>query len=251
MHRMVRPAGFTTGWRSLPWLIIQAVLSGGYRLDHAGGSERLAAGTLWFIPVGCRHCHAVAGPAPAEVAWWHGGIRWHGTFDAFAGRGAPVVVPGGVDSALGRALLALFPPAAGDGLAGQLARQLRETALAAELATLLGDPPVSPASDQLAPVFRFIEANLHLPLARGELAARAGLAPSRFHELFLAATGEPPMSWVRRCRLERAAALLVGSDLGMTAIAERVGLCDAFHLNKRFRQRYGMPPTEFRRRGGG
>lgn len=250
VHRVRRQPDFTTGWRTLPWLTVQAVISGTYRLDHAAGTEQLPAGSLWFIPVGCRHRHSVQGDRVVETAWWHGEVRLHGAIDAFAACGAPRIWLGGWNGRLGVALRGLLAGPASTDLAGRLEAQSRTTHLAAtlagELRTSVGSGMDAPAAVALAPVFRFVDANLHLPLTRPELAARAGLAPSRFHELFLAAIGEAPMAWVRRRRLARAAELLAGTTLGMAAIAGRVGLCDAYHLNKRFRTAYGMPPTRFR-----
>lgn len=250
VHRVRRQPGFSTGWRTLPWLTVQAVISGTYRLDHAAGSERLPAGSVWFIPIGCRHCHAVEGDGVVETTWWHGDVRLHGAIDAFAACGAPRIWQDGWSGRLGTALRALREGTAATDLAGRLEVQSRTTHLAAmladELLEVVGDGQDSPVVAVLAPVFRFVDANLHLPLTRPELAARAGLAPSRFHQVFLAAIGESPMAWVRRRRLARAAELLAGTTLGMADIAARVGLCDAYHLNKRFRAAYGMPPTRFR-----
>lgn len=249
--RALRPPGFSTGWRSLPWLTVQAVIAGTYRIDHAAGSETLPSGSLWFVPAGCRHRHGVVGGEAVQTVWWHAEVLLHGAFDAFAACGTPRVWPGGCSGALGAALRAQHGPAGRGALADALHHQARMCGMAAVLAEAVGgilDEPVPPA---LAPVFRFIEANLHLSMTRAELAARAGLAASRFHAVFLAATGAAPMSWVRRRRLARAAELLVGTDLGMEAVAARVGLCDAYHLNKRFRSAYGLPPTRFRMQARG
>lgn len=243
--------GFATGWRTLPWLNIQAVISGGYRLDHAGGSTPLPAGSVWFVPSGCRHRHAVVGDRPVQTAWWQGEVRLHGAIDAFGGCGAPRLLPGGLAGVIGRSLLACLAAGSDQDLASALDRQARATALAAALAAAVGGAGEAPAARALAPVFRFVEANLHLPLSRGELAERAGLSASRFHAVFLAATGEAPMSWVRRRRLALAAELLTSTRLGMAEIAGRVGLCDAYHLNKRFRVAHGLPPTAFRRQAAG
>lgn len=251
VHRVRRQPGFTTGWRTLPWLTVQAVLGGTYRLDLAAGSELLPAGSVWFIPIGCRHRHAVEGDRAVETTWWHGEVRLHGVLDAFASCGVPRIWQGGWSGRLGMALRGLQEGPASTDLAVRLEAQSRAAHLAAtlagELLTSVGGGLDAPTLAKLAPVFHFVDANLHLPLTRPELAARAGLAASRFHQVFLAAVGEAPMAWVRRRRLARAAELLAGTTLGMAAIAGRVGLCDAYHLNKRFRAAYGMPPTRFRK----
>lgn len=166
-----------------------------------------------------------------------------------AGLGAPRVFPGAADGPLGQALRAAVHAPAGDDLAADLQRLSALAALAGAVVSALGRDLVEALADPgLAAAFAWAEANLHLPLTRGELAERAGLSPSRFHARCLDATGAAPMAWVRRRRLERAAELLAGSDLGMAEIASRVGFCDVFHLNKRFRALYGLPPTRFRRR---
>ncbi|MBN8524824.1 MAG: helix-turn-helix transcriptional regulator [Planctomycetes bacterium] len=194
----------------------------------------------------------MAGRQPAETAWWQGTVRMHsGMVDAFAACGVARKLPGGLAGPIGAAFRRVLDLPSGVGPAAVLEGQARVAALLAAVARVLGLEEGGPDVAALAPVVRFVEANLHLPLSRRELAARVGLAPSRFHEIFLAATGLPPMAWVRRRRLETAAGLLAGSTLGMADIAQRVGMCDAYHLNKRFRAAYGMPPTRFRRQVGG
>jgi AraC family transcriptional regulator, arabinose operon regulatory protein len=250
-QRILRTSGFTTGWRSLPWLTVQMVFSGTYSIEHGGGREVLPAGSVWFVPLGCRHCHRVDGRVPAETAWWHGEVQLHGAVDVFASHGTPRLLPGGVDGEVGQALQCLLALPDRAGLAGILDRQAHMAAIAAALVAAVGGMAETPAGTALAAVFRFVDANLHLPLTRSELAARAGLSPSRFHELFLALTGTAPMAWVRRRRLARAAGLLTDTSMGMAEIASRVGLCDPYHLNKRFRAAYGLPPTRFRRQAHG
>lgn len=243
-----REPGFATPWRVLPWLVVQGVESGRYRIDHPSGSDLLPVGTAWCVPAGCRHRHAVDGCQPVLTSHIHLTIRLPGGVDPLAGLAAPRILPRAMEGAFGRSLRAVVAAPRGSGLAGTLAHQARLAQLASELIRALGEAlPPSRAAGVLDPVFAWIDANLHLPFERRELAARAGLAPSRFHERFLAATGDPPMAWVRRRRLARAAELLAGTDLGMAVIAERTGFCDAFHLNKRFRDAHGMPPTAYRR----
>lgn len=243
-----REPGFATPWRILPWLVVQGVEAGRYRIDHPSGSDLLPAGTAWCVPAGCRHRHSVDGRQPVLTSHIHLALRLPGGVDPLAGLAAPRILPRVMEGALGRALRAVVLTPRRSDLAGTLAHQARLAQLACEVIGALGDAlPPPRAAGALAPVFAWIDANLHLPFERRELAARSGLAPSRFHERFLAATGEPPMAWVRRRRLTRAAELLAATDLGMADIAGRIGFCDAFHLNKRFREAYGMPPTAFRR----
>lgn len=246
-----RQVGFTTGWRILPWSTVQLVEEGTYRIDHADGSDTLMPGTMWFIPAGFRHRHQVSGKRPVTTTWWHGHITADGVLDLCAGLGALRILPQAGSAPLGQALRAVVSHPASDHLADHLSRQASHLILAAELTRSLGSPVAPRIGNQLLPVFRYITANLSLPLERSELAAQAGLAPSRFHQLFLAMTGVPPMTWVRTQRLARAADLLINTDLGLADIAERSGFYDAYHLNKRFRSAYGKPPSAFRKQARG
>jgi AraC family transcriptional regulator len=60
----------------------------------------------------------------------------------------------------------------------------------------------------LAGIAAHIRANLGEPIMLGELAALAGFSPYHFHRVFRAVFGEPLGAYVRRERLQRAAAAL-------------------------------------------
>jgi AraC family transcriptional regulator, L-rhamnose operon transcriptional activator RhaR len=81
----------------------------------------------------------------------------------------------------------------------------------------------------------------------GELASTLHVAPEYLVRLFSAGTGLPPMAFLARCRCERAAALLLGSDQTIAEIAREVGWPDPNHFARRFRVFFGASPTEYRR----
>lgn len=92
-----------------------------------------------------------------------------------------------------------------------------------------------------------IEERLDHPWGLEEMERRAGL--SRFHlvRIFRRHLGEPPMAWLARRRLERAAVLLVTSDLPIAEIGARVGWTDANFFARRFRARFSQTPSAYRR----
>ncbi len=83
--------------------------------------------------------------------------------------------------------------------------------------------------------------------AVGELARRAGLAPSRFHERFLAEAGESPARWVARRRLELARARLRAGE-PVTRIALDLGFASSQHFATAFRRVYGVAPSAWAKR---
>jgi AraC-like DNA-binding protein len=80
------------------------------------------------------------------------------------------------------------------------------------------------------------------------LGASVGMSRSAFAERFRAAVGEPPLTYLRTLRLQRAMRLLSESRDGLDVIAERVGYGDAFAFSKAFKKATGVSPGEFRRR---
>ena len=60
-------------------------------------------------------------------------------------------------------------------------------------------------------------------------------------------TGTTPHRWLVRERIQQSQVLLETSDLGLDAIAARVGLCDAQLLRLHFRQIVGTTPSAYRR----
>jgi len=86
-----------------------------------------------------------------------------------------------------------------------------------------------------------------------ELAGEVALEPSYLVRLCKAQLGLPPMAYLARLRLERAAHLLLRTDLSITQIAAEVGWPDPNYFCRRFRAYFGLPPTLYRKQlaGGG
>ncbi|WP_152362012.1 helix-turn-helix transcriptional regulator [Microlunatus speluncae] len=93
-----------------------------------------------------------------------------------------------------------------------------------------------------------MSADLARPWTVEDLAARAAVSPSQLHRLFRAEVGSTPLGWLTRSRAERFAVLLLGRDDTVAGIGRRVGWPDPNYASRRFRQVYGISPTEYRRR---
>jgi transcriptional regulator GlxA family with amidase domain len=52
---------------------------------------------------------------------------------------------------------------------------------------------------------------------------------------------------IQRVRVDRAASLLTGTDMPMSALAEQAGFSNGMHLLLAFRRETGMTPTAYRR----
>jgi AraC family transcriptional regulator len=93
----------------------------------------------------------------------------------------------------------------------------------------------------------YIEENLSGSISLSDLAQVAGISRFHFHRSFRATTGETPMHYVTRRRIERAKLLLADKSYTTEQIATLVGFHDAAHLHKTFKAREGVSLRVFRK----
>ena len=90
--------------------------------------------------------------------------------------------------------------------------------------------------------------DLARPWTVADLARAAAVSPSRLHRLFRTEVGSTPLGWLTRSRAERFAVLLLGSDDTIAVLGRAVGWPDPNYASRRFRQVYGISPSDYRRR---
>jgi AraC-like DNA-binding protein len=79
------------------------------------------------------------------------------------------------------------------------------------------------------------------------LASVAGLSRAAFARRFTTLVGEPPLAYLTRWRMTRAAALLREGDLPLSAVASRTGYGSEFAFGKAFKREFGRAPGVYRR----
>jgi AraC-like DNA-binding protein len=84
------------------------------------------------------------------------------------------------------------------------------------------------------------------PLGVDDLARAAGLSRAHFSREFRRAFGESPHAYLLTRRLERAAALLRGTDRSVAQICVAVGLSSVGSFTTSFTRTFGMSPTAYR-----
>ncbi len=84
------------------------------------------------------------------------------------------------------------------------------------------------------------------PLSVEDLARAAGLSRAHFSREFRRAFGEPPHAYLMTRRLERAAALLRGTDRSVAEVCLDVGLVGLGSFTTAFTRTFGVPPTAYR-----
>ncbi|MDR2740854.1 MAG: AraC family transcriptional regulator [Treponema sp.] len=98
---------------------------------------------------------------------------------------------------------------------------------------------------------RFIWENYTRKISLKEIADASGLSAPYFSSIFKEEMGENLSNYLNRLRVEKAAALLIESDLGLIDIAGSCGFEDQSWFSKIFKSYTGVSPGKFRDQGEG
>jgi AraC-like DNA-binding protein len=101
---------------------------------------------------------------------------------------------------------------------------------------------------QLRPVWDDVQRRLEHPWTGPELARRAGVSEATLRRLCQREMGRSPLEQVAFLRMRHATALLISTDLPVSAIAARVGYLNPLAFSTAFKRLTGVPPTHYRRR---
>jgi len=99
---------------------------------------------------------------------------------------------------------------------------------------------------RVAAMVRAIEADLQRDWTVAEMAAVLGVSDGQLRRLVAEGLGATPRHLLCNLRLQAAARLLEDPAIRIKEIQARVGIADASHFCRDFRDRYGMTPSEFR-----
>ena len=91
-----------------------------------------------------------------------------------------------------------------------------------------------------------LEANYDKPVNLNELASIAHMSKRSFMRTFYAATGNSPISYLIKLRVNHAAGFLRHSSDSITDIAFRVGFGDSNYFTRQFRNIIGVSPRAYR-----
>ena len=83
-------------------------------------------------------------------------------------------------------------------------------------------------------------------LSLSEIAAKCGVSDCYFRRLFQQYSGESPMSFRQRLRIERAKQLLLSDEqYTVSEVAQELGFSDVYHFSKTFKKYCGVSPMKY------
>ena len=104
-----------------------------------------------------------------------------------------------------------------------------------------------PPDDDILEILGHVTVHLNGDVSLAGISTRSGWSPFHLHRAFRRVADETPKQFTQRLRLERAAALLVGSDATVLSIALTCGFRSHEVFTRAFRRRYGCGPAAYRR----
>ncbi len=93
----------------------------------------------------------------------------------------------------------------------------------------------------------FIDDHIGERISLDELARQAGISRFHFARQFRLSTGESPMTYLRRVRIERSKAILKDRGTTIAEVAATLGFSDQSHFTRIFARLVGVPPGSFAR----
>lgn len=234
-----RSGRWDTGWRTLPLTLLERPRHGAWELELEGlPAMAIADGRLGVVPAGWRHRLRKRGADDGMTSCWCY-LRW--SDDA----GTPLAIPSRPQVIAGEAPTLIDALAEGSGSVA-LARRQRAAWRLLELIAAAGPAAPAERDPRIARLLAWLQAHLHEPLTRDDLATEAGCSATRLHDLCVAALNVAPMRLLASLRISRAQELLLGSDLALGEIAARSGFSSPFWFSRAFRTACGQTPSAYR-----
>lgn len=98
-------------------------------------------------------------------------------------------------------------------------------------------------SPPIAKAVRYIRRHLYGSFTVAGLAEEVGFCGPYFSKLFKKEVGMPPQAYIENCRLEEARRVLAQGQASVLEIAEALGFCSASYFARRYKMRFGAPPS--------
>ncbi len=93
----------------------------------------------------------------------------------------------------------------------------------------------------------YIDAHIGEHISLDDLARQAGVSRFHFARQFRLSTGESPMGYLRRVRIERSKSILQSRETTIAEVAATLGFSDQSHFTRTFGRLVGVSPGSFAR----
>jgi AraC-like DNA-binding protein len=109
------------------------------------------------------------------------------------------------------------------------------------------DVPQAQALYRIGKIISRLETQYQKDWNISQLTRVAGMSKSSLIAAFKNATGYPPIDYLIRIRLQKAAELLIETELSLGELSVQCGFHDSNYLTRQFRRVYNLTPRQFRK----
>ena len=102
-------------------------------------------------------------------------------------------------------------------------------------------------SDFVQKVIAYIDRNTSIKLKVSHIAKELFVSESKLRNAFVAETKIPIGKYIDDMIFIKAKHLLINEDAKMEKISEELGFCDQFYFSRRFKQKFGLTPFEYKK----
>ncbi|MBR6319223.1 MAG: AraC family transcriptional regulator [Prevotella sp.] len=229
--------------------------SGWYRVD--GKEHRVGANEFFILPAGKPHAYGTGDADPWTLYWLHFGGQ-HAEFYAQGALLPQRIVPN-IESRIGHRnniFEEIFTTLEADHSIDALRlvsallhyylasmRYLQQYRQAeSPQAKVAGEDGIAQAA------IHYLKENVGRRLTTGEVAAYVGYSVSYFSALFKRTTGQSPIGYFNRLKIEVACQMLATTDIQVNQLCFKVGIDDPYYFSRLFSRQMGCSPVEYRRR---
>ena len=110
------------------------------------------------------------------------------------------------------------------------------------------DEPLPQYSTLTEDTMRYIQEHLSVQITAAQIAAALFVSPTVLTRTFRREVGKTMRQYVEDMVFQAAQIQLTETNRPLSDISEQLGFCDAFYFSRRFHQRYGEPPSAYRKR---
>ena len=109
-------------------------------------------------------------------------------------------------------------------------------------------PPTSQTNvDVVEQAIHYMRENIEQHIVMDDVVHYVGYSQSHFFSIFKKKTGQSPIAYFNRLKVEHACHLLKTTDLKVNQICYKVGVEDALYFSRLFSKVMGMSPTQFKK----
>jgi AraC-like DNA-binding protein len=223
------------------------IKSGGCKIIIRGKEYEGIPGRWFFIPACTPHSYANDTTKPFSKYWIHFDLYPDNSI-IFGNMDIPYYVDVKHPAKIDKLFQIITAKADGDKAAEPFYKKAALLSLIGEyIETASPDTKMEHSNDDVSRVVEYVNENIEQNIKLEELAKVCHLHPTHFIRSFKKKTGETPLYFVQRRKMETAKRLIEETQMSLGEIMNRVGFVDAAQFSKKFKRFYGHSPRDFRR----